>query len=148
MATNESSSLQGKNVFIDCGGTMTHQLTLAADIQNYLTVTGDGTTTLACLVPADGAELVQATFTPTSLGVGAHEQQWTISDGTNILATQATFTNPASLTVGTAATQTMGTATNGKNLATTAGARLTMTNTSRGTSTRGVQGIFRLVWAL
>jgi hypothetical protein len=140
----EGSTLQQKNIYIENVG----MVSLGMGVTTYATPTGDGTAILNTTVPASGAVLQECTFTPISLGTGAHEQEWTVSDGTNILFTQASFTNPASLTVGTAATQTLADVGNGKAIATTAGARLTLTNTARGTSTQGVNGIFRLVWAL
>lgn len=119
----------------DQGGAQTHESPAA-----------DGVRALATVVPADGAELMALTFTYTSPGTGTHTQQWSISDGTNALATRAALV--ATTAAGTVSSFTMGTATNGKNLATTTGARLTLTNTSVGTSTDGAHGVFRLVWGL
>ena len=98
------------------------------------------------MVPVDGAELIAASFTVQSTGNGDHTQQWSISDGTNVLATLAAA--DADAAVGTVHTMVMGSATHGKAIGTTTGARLTLTNTSVGTSTEGMAGRFVLVWAL
>jgi len=153
MATNESSSLQGRNVYITECGFRHDEYALQGSIsvainEAFHTPNGDGTMVLAALVPADGAELVAASFTPLSLGTGTHDQEWSISDGTNVLCQVGPTGVALSITVGTAFAYTMGTTTNGKSIATTAGARLTLTNTSVGTSTRGVEGVHRFVWAL
>ena len=147
MATNESSSLQGKNVYVTEAGFAVDSITAGVgSITSFTSPSGDGTATLSTVVPADGAELVACSFTVTSAGTGGSTQQWSISDGTNALATRAALIDTTA--AGTVSALTMGTATNGKNLATTAGSRLTLTNTAVGTSTEGSSGVFRLVWAL
>jgi hypothetical protein len=141
----DGSTIQGKNVYVVSAGFATHT-NGTGRIEGYISPHGDGTAVLSCVVPADGAELVSATFTVISIGVGGGTQQWSISDGTNVLATRAALIDTTA--AGTVSELTVGTATNGKAIATTAGSRLTITNTSVGTSTQGSTGIFNLVWAL
>jgi len=148
MATNESSALQGNHVFVTEACCIRAPITAGVGVAyNTLnTPTGDGTSVLSTGVPADGAELVECTFTVTSAGIGGSTQQWSISDGTNALATRAALIDTTA--AGTVSTLVLGTATNGKNIATTDAARLTLTNTAVGTSTQGTSGVFRFVWAL
>ena len=149
MATQESSTIAGKNVYIATCGFLAG--TVAGDqggAQTHESPAADGVRALATVVPADGSELVAATFTVTSPGTvtTSGTQQWSISDGTNAIATLAATS--AATAAGTVVSLVMGTATNGKNLATTDGARLTLTNTEVGTVGDGLHGVFRLVWAL
>ena len=147
MATNESSSLQGKNVYVTEAGFHADSITAGiGELISSTSPTGSGTSILTTVVPADGAELIAMTWTTSSIAAGTHEIQWAINDGTNDLATLAAVT--ATFALGTVTTLTMGSATNGKNLATTAGSALTLTNTAVGTSKEGTSGIYRLVWAL
>ncbi len=143
MATNESNALSGKHVVVQnavFGGT------------GVLTAVGPSapstTIALSTVVPGDGAELKECTFRVTTTGAhttsGTHE--WSISDGTNALATMVS--TDAETVAGTLITLVLGSATNGKNIATTAGSRLILTNTELGTVTTGLAGIFRLVWGL
>jgi len=152
MATQESSTLAGRNVFIETCGFLTG--TVAGDMGGAINAKpaqdGTGISVLSGIVPADGSELVAAEFTVTSPGTvtTSREMQWEVSDGTNVLATLAASANNAATAAGTILSLIMGTATNGKNLATTDGARLTFTNTEVGTAGGGIHGLFRLVWAL
>ena len=145
MATTQSSTIQGKTVYVAEAG-------FTVDAATYGLITSgkspstDGTSVLSATVPVDGAELTAASFTVLSTGDGDHTQQWSISDGTNVLATLAAA--DADAAVGTVHTMVMGTDINGKAIGTTTGARLTLTNTSIGTSTEGMSGYFNLVWAL
>ncbi len=145
MATTISSALQGKTVYIQESGFGTDALTYGL-ITSGTSPSADGTAVLTAVVPVDGAELIAATFTVQSVGNGDHTQSWSISDGTNVLATLSSA--DADATVGTVHEMTMGTAIHGKAIGTTTGARLTLTNTSVGTSTEGMAGRFVLVWAL
>lgn len=142
MASTEATIIQGSNVYVQSavfggGGALT-----------AVSPSANGTDALSAVVPADGAELVECTFRITT--VGAHTtsgtQQWSISDGTNALATMVA--TDAETAADTLITLVLGSATNGKNIATTAGSRLILTNTEDGTVTTGMAGIFRLVWAL
>lgn len=140
MASTVGSTIQGSNVYVEnCvfgGGGANTALSPAAN----------GTDALSAVVPADGAELIEASFTITTVGVGAGSNAWSVSDGTNALATIAAVINTEA--VGTIRTMTMGTAINGKAIATTDGARLILTNTLAGTASTAVAGIFRFVWGL
>jgi hypothetical protein len=150
MATAESSSLQGRNVYVSDCGLISASTTEAVTgmLGAYRTPNATGTTVLSTVVPADGAQLVAMSFTVHSAGTvtTSGTQQFAVSDGTNDLATLAATSVVQS--AGAVLTFTMGTATNGKNLATTAGSRLILTNTEAGTIADGMHGIFRLVWAL
>ena len=147
MATNEGSTIQRKNTYVTEAGFVVDSITAGiGSITSFTSPTGDGTSVLSTLVPADGAELVACVFTTSSAGTGTHTQQWSISDGTNALATLAATT--ATITAGVVTALTTTTATNGKAIATTAGSQLTLTNTAVGTSTEGVSGVFNLTWAL
>jgi hypothetical protein len=140
MATTASTSIQGRSTYVQnavFGGGGAH---------TALSPAASGTDALSAVVPADGAELVAATFTVTTAGVGGGSNQWSVSDGTNALFTQAATINTTA--AGGVRTMTMGTATNGRNIATTAGSRLILTNTLVGTASTAIAGIFRLVWAL
>jgi len=153
MATNEGSNIQGRYVVVQEGGFLTTEFIKAGSlsIDNsvwFVTPSTSETSVLSITVPADGAELIAASFTPISLGQGSHDQEWSISDGTNVLCQAGPTGVLTSATVGTAIAYTMGTTTNGKSLGTTGGSQLTLTNTSVGTSTKGIEGIHRLVWAL
>ena len=149
MATTEGSTIQRNNTYITTCGFIGGTTEVSAEV--YGSPDASGTSVLATVVPADGAELVAMTFTVTSNATTTTSgtQQWSISDGTNALATlAATGVGGAGTAAGTVLSMVMGTATNGKNLATTAGSRLTLTNTEVGTIGDGVHGVFRLVWAL
>ena len=152
MATNESSALQGKHRHVTECGFLASVVDGPGSIAEHVIImrspNADGTATLSTTVPADGAELVEMTFTVLSAGTvtTSGTQQWSISDGTNALATLAA--TDATTAAGTVVSMTMGSATNNKNLATTDGARLTLTNTEVGTVGAGMEGIWRLVWAL
>ena len=141
----EGSTIQGKNVYVTSAGFATHTAGTGR-LLGYISPHGDGTAVLSTVVPADGAQLVSATFTVISIGVGGGTQQWSIHDGTNVLATRAALIDTTA--AGTISTLTTATSINGKAIVTTAGSRLTLTNTSVGTSTQGSTGIFNLVWAL
>ena len=144
----EGSTIQGKNVYVTSAGFIVDSVSGGVgSITSYTSPTGNGTSVLSTVVPADGAELVSATFTVTSPGAGGSTQQWSIADtaGT-VLATRAALIDTTA--AGTISTLTTATSVNGKAIAATAGARLTLTNTSVGTSTQGSTGIFNLVWAL
>ena len=139
MASTDGTTIQGSNVYVqNCtfggGGTNT-----------ALSPAASGTDALTAVVPGDGAELVSATFTVTTAGVGGGSNAWSVSDGTTALFTQAATINTTA--AGGVRTMTMGTATNGKAIATTAGSRLILTNTLAGTASTAIAGIFRLVWA-
>ena len=142
----DGSTIQGKNVYVTSAGFATHTAGTGR-LLGYISPHGNGTAVLSTVVPADGAELVSATFTVISIGVGGGTQQWSIADtaGT-VLATRAALIDTTA--AGTISTLTTATSVNGKAIAATAGARLTLTNTSVGTSTQGSTGIFNLVWAL
>ena len=143
MATNESSAFQGSNVYIAQFGWIGTGAETALPA-----MTDSATFALWHVVPADGAELVELTYTITVVGTAttSSTMEWSISDGTNALATLAATTG--STAVDTVLTLVMGSATNGKNLATTAGTMLVLTHTEAGTLTAGPAGIFRAVWAL
>ena len=146
MAATVGTTIQGKSTYV--------QITTFQTAALANTVLSPATTTtilLGSLVPADGAELIDATFTITTAGgvTTSGTQQWSCSDGTNALFTMAaTSSAVADSAAGTVRQMTMGSATNGKNIATTAGSRLTLTNTVAGTITAAIAGIFKLVWAL
>jgi hypothetical protein len=150
MATNVSNAIQGKTTYVQECGFLTG--TVAGDVGGAITAASPASSTsgamLAAVVPSDGAELVACTFTVTSPGTvtTSGTQQWSISDGTNALATMVA--TDAETAAGTLITLVLGSATNGKNIATTGGARLVITNTEAGTIGDGLNGIFRLVWAL
>ena len=149
MASTESTTIRGTNVYVTTCGFLTG--TVVGDAGGSITAgspSADAVTPLATVVPADGAELKSITFTVTSPGTvtTSGTQQWSISDGTNVLATQAAIDTEQA--AGTILTLVMGSATNGKNIASTAGARLTMTNTEVGTIGDAMHGIFNLVWGL
>jgi len=142
MADQEGTTIQRNNVYVqNCvfGGGGAHTAVSPA---------ADGTDALTAVVPEDGAELISVTFTVTTIGAvtTSGTQQWSVSDGTNVLFTQAA--TDAVDVVGTVRTLVVGTATNGKAIASTVGTRLILTNTEDGTVGTGVAGIFRLVWAL
>ena len=145
MAATISSALQGKTVYVTESGFTVDAATYGL-ITSGKSPSADGTSVLSATVPVDGAELTACTFTVLSIGDGDHLQSWSISDGTNVLATLVSA--DADAAVGTVHTLTMGTAIHGKAIATTTGSRLTLTNTSVGTSTEGMSGYFNLVWAL
>jgi len=149
MATQESSVIGKSNITVDTCSFLTG--TVAGDMGGAINASSPnatGVNVLAAVVPADGAELIAMTFTVTSPGTvtTSGTQQWSISDGTNALATLAATS--ATTAADTVISLVMGTATNGKNLATTDGAALTLTNTEAGTIGDGLHGIFRLVWGL
>lgn len=140
MPTTESTAFQGKYTFVQdavFGGNGVNTALSRAD---------NGTILLSGTVPADGAELVEATFTVTTAGVGAGSNQWSVSDGTNVLFTMAAIINTEA--AGTIRTMVTSTGTNGKAIATTKSARLTLTNTLAGTASTAIAGIFRFVWAI
>lgn len=149
MVTSWGAGLSGKGVYVTeaccVRGPITAGVGVAYNTLN--TPTGDGTSVLSTMVPADGAELIACSFTVTSPGIGGSTQQWSIADasGTALATFSATLDTQAA---GSVRTGTMGTATSGRNLATTAGSALTLTNTAVGTSTQGTSGVFRLVWGI
>ena len=144
MATNESNALQGRHVWAESCAFLL--LNTNAGVVSMATPVDDiAAFRLSSVVPYDGAELLAASYTIMSPSLGIHDQNWTITDGTNILMTLTDCLQSAA--IGTVYGMTMGTATNGKNIATTAGTDLVITNTSVGTSTLGSMGVVRLVWA-
>ncbi len=142
MASTDATTIQGSNVYVE------HAVFGGTGALTAVSPAADGTAVLSALVPADGAELVSVTFTITTIGIVTTTglQEWSVSDGTNVLFTQVATT--AVGTVGDVRTFVTGTATNGKNIGTTTGSRLILTNTETGTVGTGVSGIFQLVWAL
>ena len=152
MATTWGSTIQGKNIYVTTCGFMTG--TVLGDSGGSITAgspSADAVVALATCVPKDGAVLVEADFIVTSPGsvTTSGTQEWSITDGTNVLATRAATNADATNTpAGTVLALTMGSATNGTNAATTTGAVLNLTNTEVGTIGDGLNGIFRLVWHL
>lgn len=142
MATTSGSTIQGRTTFVTTAGftgTAAH---------TSVGLSANGTSVLTTVVPADGAELISGTFTITTVGAvtTSGTNAWSISDGTNAIATIAAF--DVTQAIGTILPLVMGSATNGRNIATTSGARLILTNTEAGTVGTAVSGIFNFVWAL
>ncbi len=145
----EASVVQSKNTIVQNVGFIAAGVTeTVAALVMVGSPDGTGTSLLAGMVPADGAELISAKFTVTSGATvtTSGSNAWSISDGTNVLATLAATS--ATQTAGTVLSLTTTTATNGKAIATTAGARLVLTNTETGTIGDGMHGLFTFVWGL
>src|SRR3990172_8552016 len=106
MAATIGTTIQGKTTYVE---NTTFQT--AALANTVLSPDGNGTALLGALVPADGAELREATFTITAAGAvtTSGTQQWSVSDGTNALFTMAATSSAAADSVaGGVRTMTLG----------------------------------------